>query len=202
MLITVMNFRGGVGKSSISAHFAYEIGKLATVYTNDDFSTIDHLFDIIQVKTPDELPADTSSGVHIFDLAGQISPIQKALAERSDVIVIPISIHPPQFITGLKTAAAILKTNNDAKIIFAMTMVKNEKHYLTLKEILDKQMPGCDVFPIIDSTAFDRMTKEGKSIRDLINDNRGFTKNYTGVFNQMQRLLKHTIQTAKGVNNG
>lgn len=195
MLVTVMQFRGGVGKTTITACLAFENPDFF-VLTNDQYPSIAQIIDnarVSYVADPSEI-SNTKKGNYIFDLAGQLSPIQARLVDLSDCIVVPAPLKSVQFYTALQTLSAIFEHRSNARVVVVANQAAQDE-YEKACDFLEETYPNANmqILPLASSTAFERQADERMYIGAMVKDGRGFTKRYAPIYEQIKAINKAVI---------
>lgn len=169
MRITVFTLKGGQGKTSISLALALLYDFL--VVTNDEYSPIDKVLSKGQVKhlkQNESLPPVPADVDLIFDFGGYPDGrVLDALA-CSDWVIIPVIYDSPlEMQTAIKTIREIEQFNKNILLVVNRT---HKGTFEAAKTILDGFVKY-PLFEVKQSTAFSKMVTEGKSIRQLMDDN-------------------------------
>ena len=195
MQISVGNFKGGVGKTSIALNLArsFDLGIVAnetyTVlknYLNEDYLLI----------IPDVIPTNLDDVV--YDFGGGITKYMMPVLKRSDIVIIPFMVEPADVQVTLEAINSILPINKN--IILVPNKIKEEDPSYaalldTLKEFGLDHLPIC---PIRASTALQNIFSEGKTVAEMqaMGGLNGF--NYRKISNDFNNLINLIKSMTKG----
>jgi cellulose biosynthesis protein BcsQ len=162
MVLSVFNFKGGVGKSTISYNLAKHFG--LKIVTNDKYSAL-----INAKQTTGGSSINIGDNV-IFDFGGFEDKRVHEVFEASDVIVIPTLYSRADIQNTVITVRQILKYAPDAKILIVVNRVRSgdDKLLDSVKEQLNKHIKhDVSYVTLRDSKALLRSINDNISIFDI-----------------------------------
>ena len=187
MIITVYNFKGGVGKTSIALNIALSLDM--GIITNDIYSPIENILPEKQfIKLEKDMPIpDIPEGMNIiFDLGGYVDQRAIEAIKQSDKVLIPVT---NDLINLQVTINAIdeIREFNENLLIIANRTVKDDFSDISqgIKQFYD--------FPVLElkqSRVFSNLFQEKKSIRDIVKQGGLKAYSYRIINEQFDELLK------------
>lgn len=194
MEISVMNFKGGQGKTSIALNLAYSFDY--GIVANETYTVLkNHLDDNHLLITTDAIPSGMDDV--IYDFGGGITKHMTDALKRSHVVVIPFIVEQANVEVTVEAINSVLALNKN--IILVPNKIKaSDKDFETLldtlKEFSFDHLPIC---PIRSSMALQNIFTEHKTIAQMQSEGglNGF--NYRKVSEDFNNLIK-LINTMKG----
>ena len=194
MEISVMNFKGGQGKTSIALNLAYSFDY--GIVANETYSVLkNHLDNNHLLITTDAIPNELDDV--IYDFGGGITKYMMPVLKRSHVILIPFVVEQANVEVTIEAINSVLPLNEN--IILVPNKIKeSDKDYQvlldTLKEFGFDHLP---ISPIRSSMALQNIFTEHKTIEQMQSEGglNGF--NYRKVSEDFNNLIK-LINTMKG----
>lgn len=192
MKITIFNLKGGQGKTTLSI-------ALATLYdffivTNDEYSPIDSVLEegkvkhLVQGEGLPDVPDDIDL---IYDFGGHPDKRVIDAVKISDQIIIPVYYKSPlDMQTTINTVREIEEYNKNILIVVNLTQKESfEKASEVLNEFFDYP-----IFEVKESTAFIKMVEQGKSIKQLMDDNFLFKYHYKKPLEQIEAIAGYIFK--------
>lgn len=195
MQISVTNFKGGQGKTSIALNLAYTFD--FGIVANETYTVLkNYLDDNHLLITTEAIPA-TMDDV-IYDFGGGITKHMIPVLKKSDIIIIPFLVELADVQVTLEAINSILPLNKN--IILVPNKIKEEDPGYaalldTLKEFGLDHLPIC---PIRFSAALPNVFTEGKTVAQMqaVGGLSGF--NYRKVSNDFNNLINLIKTMTKG----
>lgn len=168
MKIAVYNFKGGVGKTSISLNIALKLN--IPVVTNDQYSPLERLLkkeNFIKLKRKQLLPDFKKEHSLLFDFGGYADNRISKISSISDYVLIP-TIN--EFLNIQSTINTIkeLENFNQNIIVIANRIKKGDLE--KIKNTLDNLNINYPIFEIKESKAMQNMLIEQKPIEEMIKE--------------------------------
>lgn len=196
MQISIMNFKGGEGKSSIALNlsYTYDYG----IVVNETYSVLKkHLDEDHLLIVPGDIPKNLDDV--IYDFGGGITKYMQPVLERSDIIIIPFVVELLDMEVTLECIHSILSLKLGDKVVLVPNLISVEdKSYPilleTLKEYEFDHLPLC---PIRKSAAVKNIFVEHRTVAAMQAEGglNGF--NYRKVNKDFNNLI-NLINTKKG----
>jgi len=189
LIITIYNFKGGVGKTSIALNFALtaEYG----IITNDVYSPLESVLSekqYIKVEPDEDFPDIPKKLNIIYDLGGHIDKRAIKIIKKSDYILIPTL---SDFLSLKVTINAILEIeiyNNKIIIIGNGTHKSEIKH---IKKVIRDCKFNYPLFELKKSKAFINIFREQKSIGKMTKEGGLKAYHYKVINEQFDKLIKY-----------
>jgi cellulose biosynthesis protein BcsQ len=184
MIISVMNLKGGVGKSSIS----YNVAKYFNLkmITNDKYTAINNIKQIIggtQINIEDN---------SLYDFGGFDDVRINTIIEKSDVIIIPTLYSRADLQNTVISVKKITTIKKNAKIVIVINRVRSTDGKLLdeTKETLQKYIKyGVEYCTIRDSKAMLYSINNNKSVFEIHKES-GLNRHiYAGIVNDFYFLI-------------
>jgi cellulose biosynthesis protein BcsQ len=194
MKITVYNFKGGVGKTSISLNIALtcDFG----IITNDVYSPLERVLrneQFIKIEHDQSLPEIPDEYNIIFDLGGHIDKRAIEAIKQSDCVLVPVTNDFVNLQVTINAIGEIEKFNKNI-VVIANRTIKND-----FPEISQAVRKFYD-YPVLElklSKAFSNIFQEKKSIKGMVAKGGLKAYSYRFVNEQFDELLKFL-----GLNHG
>jgi cellulose biosynthesis protein BcsQ len=186
MKITIYNFKGGVGKTSIALNIALSCDM--GIITNDIYSPLESILpekQFIKLGHDDQLPEIPEGLNIIFDLGGYIDQRAIEAIKQSDKVLIPVTNDLINLQVTINTIDEIREFNENL-IIVANRTVKDDFSDISqgIKQFYD--------FPVVElkqSKVFSNLFQEKKSIRDIVRQGGLRAYSYRAINEQFDQLL-------------
>jgi cellulose biosynthesis protein BcsQ len=187
MKITVYNFKGGVGKTSIALNIVLSLDM--GIITNDVYSPIENILpekQFIKLEKDMSIPEIPEGMNIIFDLGGYIDTRAIEALRQSDKVLIPVT---NDLINLQVTINAIneIREFNENLIIIANRTVKDD--FSDISQAI-KQFYDFPVLELKQSRVFSNLFQEKKSIRDIVKQGGLKAYSYRIINEQFDELLK------------
>jgi len=192
MKITIFNFKGGQGKTTISLALALSYGFF--VITNDEYSPIDKILSKGQAKhlsQNEKLPNVPDNIPIIYDFSSCLDERLIEALGLSEWVIVPVYYSSPLDIqVTIKSIREIEQYNKNILIIINKSKKGDfEKAGKVLSDFFN--------YPILElkeSTAFIKMITKKSSIQDLIKENKLLESSYKKPLDQLQAIQEFINQ--------
>lgn len=196
MQISIMNFKGGQGKSSIALNlgYTYDYGIVA----NETYTVLKkHLDEDHLLIVPGEIPKNLDDV--IYDFGGGITKYMQPVLERSDIIIIPFIVELLDMEVTLETIHSVLSLKLGNKVVLVPNLISvDDKSYPILLETLKEyEFDHLPLYPIRKSAAVKNIFVEHRTVAAMQAEGglNGF--NYRKVNKDFNNLI-NLINTKKG----
>lgn len=193
MQISIMNFKGGQGKTSIALNLAYTLDY--GIIANESYTVLkNHMEDSHLLISTGEIPKDVDDV--IYDFGGGITPHMAAAIKRSNVVIIPFIVEQANVEVTIEAINSVLALNKN--IILVPNKIKeDDKDYAamldTLKEFGFDSLP---LVPLRSSTALQNIFVEHKTIAQMQGEGGLHGFNYRKISDDFNNLI-NTINLYK-----
>lgn len=193
MQISIMNFKGGQGKTSIALNLAYTLDY--GIVANESYTVLkNHMDDNHLLITTGEIPKEVDDV--IYDFGGGITPHMAAAIKQSNVVIIPFIVEQANVEVTIEAINSVLALNKN--IILVPNKIKEgDKDYVamldTLKEFEFDKLP---LVPLRTSTALQNIFVEHKTIAAMQGEGGLHGFNYRKISDDFNNLI-NTINLYK-----
>ncbi len=191
MKLTIYNFAGGVGKSSLAAELALILDY--QIITNDLYSPLRIVFDrnsllrLSPTHTIPDLPNDSNI---IFDLGGYPDSRAITALEQSDYVIVPTLADTNRLNVTINSIKELRKYND--KIVLIVSFAEPGDLNL-VKEVFsrDKELNDIPAFEIKKSRAIPNIISEKKSVHSMIKEGGLKKYHFQAVVKQFDRIVEY-----------
>ncbi|WP_173939845.1 hypothetical protein [Campylobacter coli] len=189
MIISVVNKKGGVGKTP----FAFSIAKdLEYFLQSNDNSIIEKIYP----EKAKILPTPKKIDNCVYDFGGFVEKGVLDIIKESNKIIIPCTSN---YNSLLRTLETLNEIGNDDRVCILVTDYRDEKEKRQICETLESNFTDLNLFFFKFSKIIENSMSSGASFTELYNENNLSRLSYTNFFNEYQRLLDF-IRKEKKIN--
>lgn len=185
MAISVLNKKGGVGKTP----FAFSIAKdLGMFLQSNDNSIIENIYkDYAKISKKPEFLENC-----VFDFGGFVEKGVLDIVKKSKFVIVPCTSSYNSILRTIETINEIRELNQNVLVL--VTDYHNEKEKETITDALNGNLCDLEYFFFKASRIVENAMSSGVSFTELYNEN-GLSKIcYLNFFNEYQRLLQRIQQ--------
>lgn len=181
MIISVVNKKGGVGKTP----FAFSIAKdLGLFLQSNDNSIIEQIYPDKTKISPNPKLIDNC----VYDFGGFVEKGIINIIEQSDCVIVPCTSNHNSLLRTAETLNEIKKKVK--KIAILVTDYRSEKEQEQICEVLESNFTDLNLFHFKYSKIIENSMSSGVSFSELYNEN-GLTRlSYANFFNEYKKLLE------------
>lgn len=180
MIISVINKKGGVGKTPISFSLAKDLGYY--LQSNDN-SVIESIYpDMAKISSNPEIIENC-----IYDFGGFVSSGVLPILKASSAILIPTSNDYNSILRTVETIEEIQPLNENLFIV--VTKTEKESDFETVKNALSQHFDNLQFFELRLSKAFKNSIETGLSLTELYNETPLSKCAYKTVYQQYKSIL-------------
>ena len=187
MKIAVYNFKGGVGKTSISLNIALKLD--LPVVTNDQYSPLERLLkkeNFIKLEKEQLLPEFKKEHSLLFDFGGYADKRISKISSMSDHILIPTTNEFLNIQSTINTVKELEKFNKNILVI-ANRAKKGDLE--KIKTTLNNLGINYPIFEIKESKAMQNMLIEQKPIAEMIEEGGLKAYNFQKINKQFDSII-------------
>ena len=180
MIISVINKKGGVGKTPISFSLAKDLGYY--LQSNDN-SVIESIYpDMAKISLNPQIIDNC-----IYDFGGFVSAGVLPVLKASDAILIRVSNDYNSILRTVETIEEIQPLNENLLIV--VTKTEKEGDFETVKNALSQHFDNLQFFELRLSKAFKNSIETGLSLTELYNETPLSKCAYKTVYQQYKTIL-------------
>lgn len=184
MIISVVNKKGGVGKTS----FAFSIAKDLNLYLqSNDTSIIETLYPNMAKISKEPKLLDNC----VYDFGGFVSSGILDIIKKSDFVIVPCTELYNAILRTVETINEIKDVNKNILVLVTDYMSENDKNQIV--ESLSENFVDLQYFFFKRSKILENSMRSGASFQELINENALSKMSYAN-FNQEYNKLLNTIK--------
>ena len=181
MILSVINKKGGVGKTPISFSLAKDLGYY--LQSNDN-SVIESIYpDMAKISSNPEIIENC-----IYDFGGFVTSGVLPILKASSAILIPTSNDYNSILRTVETIEEIQPLNENLFII--VTKTEKESDFETVKNALSQHFDNLQFFELRLSKAFKNSIETGLSLTELYHETPLSKCAYKTVYQQYKTILE------------
>ena len=189
MVISVVNKKGGVGKTPISFSLAKDLGYY--LQSNDN-SVIESIYpEMSKISASPELIDNC-----VYDFGGFVDTGVIKIIKESAAVLIPCSIDYNSILRTVETIEEIVQFNSN--IIVIVTKTEKESDFNSTVEAISNHFEDLHFLELRLSKVFRNCMETGFSIKELYNENPLSRSAYKTVYKQYLTLLELFNNTVEG----
>lgn len=187
MQISVMNFKGGQGKTTIALNLAYTLDY--GIVANESYSVLkNHLDDNHLLVATGAIPNELDDV--IYDFGGGITAHMADVIKRSKVVIIPFIVEQANVEVTIEAINSVLALNRDV-ILVPNKIKEDDKDYIamldTIKEFGFDHLP---LVPLRASTALQNIFVEHKTVAQMQAEGGLHGFNYRKIAEDFNKLIE------------
>jgi len=181
MIVSIINKKGGVGKTPISFSLAKDLGYY--LQSNDN-SVIESIYpDMAKISPTPEIIENC-----VYDFGGLVTAGVLPIIKESSVILIPTSNDYNSILRTVETIEEIQPYNNNLMII--VTKTEKESDFQTVKDAISHHFENLEFFELRLSKVFKNCIETGLSISELYHETPLSKCAYKSVYQQYSTILE------------
>ena len=180
MVVSVINKKGGVGKTP----FAFSIAKDLNLFLQSNDNSI---IEKIYPQKAKILPTPKLIDNCVYDFGGFVEKGILEILQDSDCIIVPCTSNYNALLRTLETLNEIKECSK--KIGILVTDYRDEKEKQLICETLESNFTDLNLFFFKFSKIIENSMSSGASFTELYNENNLTRLSYTNFVNEYQRLL-------------
>ncbi|MDX9743214.1 MAG: hypothetical protein RBT59_05295 [Arcobacteraceae bacterium] len=181
MIISVLNKKGGVGKTPISFSLAKDLGYF--LQSNDN-SVVENIYpDMAKITSKPQLIENC-----VYDFGGFVDAGILDIIKNSDVVIVPCV---NEYNSILRTVETIDEIKPFAKAILVVaTKTDKEADFKQVQSAIEEYFEDIHFFELKNSKIFKNAIETGLSLTELYNENALSKSAYKTVYNQYLTVLE------------
>jgi cellulose biosynthesis protein BcsQ len=181
MIVSIINKKGGVGKTPISFSLAKDLGYY--LQSNDN-SVIESIYpDMAKISSTPEIIENC-----VYDFGGFVTAGVLPILKESSVILIPTSNDYNSILRTVETIEEIQPYNNN--LIIIVTKTEKESDFQTVKDAISHHFENLEFFELRLSKVFKNGIETGLSISELYHETPLSKCAYKSVYQQYSTILE------------
>lgn len=164
MQISVMNFKGGQGKTSIALNLAYTLDY--GIVANESYSVLkNHLDDNHLLVATGAIPNELDDV--IYDFGGGITAHMADVIKRSKVVIIPFIVEQANVEVTIEAINSVLALNRNV-ILVPNKIKEDDKDYVAMLDTIKEfGFDNLQLIPLRASTAMQNIFIEHKTVAQM-----------------------------------
>jgi cellulose biosynthesis protein BcsQ len=194
MQISIMNFKGGQGKTSIALNLAWELD--FGIVANETYTVLkNHLDDEHLLIVTDVIPNELDDV--IYDFGGGITKHMSSVLKRSDVVIIPFIAEQANVEVTLEAIKSVKELNQNIILVPNKIKEDDKTYNIVLETLKEFGFDSLPIVPIRASTALQNIFNEHKTISKMQKEGGLNSFNFRKINDDFNKLL-NLINTYKG----
>ena len=185
MIISVIQKKGGVGKTPLAFSLAKDFG---LKYRSNDISLVPQFFPGAKIEKQCSFVENC-----VYDFGGFVSADVIDIAKKSDYIFVPMTPNPNSIFRGMETIQEIRQIlTAETKLAIVLTDITNQGELDDMAEQIRKfqiDLSRIEFFVLKKSKIFQNAILCGMSFSELANENALAKNQYRSFFEQYEKIL-------------